>query len=649
MGRFGQNNRPHSTNSKKAAKGVQDGPRIDAAAPPPPPTNGRQTPRTTVLGSFPRRQAIAIDSDTGAHDGLPMMRYRKLYRTNFIKVIGRLAVWFYAAAYFVGGTFIDKLSKRDSEKRRAVRLRRTFEKIGGTFIKLGQQLSIRVDLLPYAYSLELSKLLDKIDPFPTEQAIAAIERVTGGPLRETFEVFDPTPIGSASIACVYQALLKNGEMVAVKVRRPGIGEMFETDFKALDWFLNVVEFFAFIRPGFTRNPRAELYDTLMEEIDFYKEARYQALFLRESKKARETFFSAPKPYFKFSGEDVIVQEFVSGFWLSELLAAVEYNDQSALATFRQRNIDPKIVARRLLWVSYWGLWENLFFHADPHPANILIQPNNKLLFIDFGSSGSFSRSRRLAMHTINNLETKDDIEGVARVALTFMEPLPPIDINVVLKEIEAEFLNSLAGMRTPESQWWEKTSAQLWLGFFKVSNKNQIPISMGTVRMIRATLLYDTLALRLDHDIDIRKEYAKYRKGVGKATKKRMHKVAKKRLNKGLDNMDYLRLQETIDIGSRILYRSHRLLDTFSFNSLAMLSKPIVVLFEGFMLIMYTVLVIILSAITFTAYQFLLHGAAINFVEALREIASRWWFQLFILIIIFSKVRRMYLRLKDKD
>ena len=207
-----------------------------------------------------------------------------------------------------------------------------------------------------------------------------------------------SPTGSASIACVYQAVLKSGEQVAVKVRRPDIREKFAADFKAMGWVLGILEFFAIIRPGFTKNPRNELYDTLMEEVDFYKEARYQALFRRSAKKARRGYFSAPKLYLDLSNEDVIVQEFISGFWLSEVLRAVEHNDQKALATLHLQNIDPKIIARRLLWICYWGLWENLFFHADPHPANIIIQPNNKIVFVDFGSGGSFSRSRRLALH-----------------------------------------------------------------------------------------------------------------------------------------------------------------------------------------------------------------------------------------------------------
>jgi ubiquinone biosynthesis protein len=109
-------------------------------------------------------------------------------------------------------------------------LRQTFANIGGTFIKFGQQMAIRVDLLPYAYCEELTKLLDRVEPFPSAQAITAVERVTGKPLAETFRTFDPAPIGSASVACVYQAILLNGDKVAVKVRRPHIGELFEADF-----------------------------------------------------------------------------------------------------------------------------------------------------------------------------------------------------------------------------------------------------------------------------------------------------------------------------------------------------------------------------------------------------------------------------------
>ncbi len=608
-----------------------------------------QPPASGVLAPLPRRRQITADPDQPAYEGLPRIHYKPVFRTNVIQVLARLLRWMYATLFFLGGTAWDWLRRQNTVERRAVRLRLAFEKVGGTFIKLGQQMAARVDILPYAYCTELSKLLDKIEPFPTEQAIQAIERTTGKPIAETFAVFDPEPIGSASIACVYQAILKNGEKVAVKVRRPGIGETFEADFRALDWVLGFWEFLGIVRPGFTENPRQELRDTLMEELDFHKEARYQALFRRETKKNRRRFLSAPRVYFDLSGKDVIVQEFVSGAWLSEVLVAVEYRDAKALAMLARLDIDPKVVAKRLLWIGYWGLWENLYFHADPHPANVLIQSGNKLVFVDFGSGGSFSRSRQLAMHAINELERKDDIEGVARVSLTFMEPLPPIDVSTLLKEIEAEYLIALLGMRTQESEWWEKTTAQIWLAFFRVSSRHQIPISMGTVRMIRATLLYDTLALRLDHSLDIRKEYDKYRKKAGKAAKRRIHKNVRQRLKYGLGEMDYLKLEETLDMGTRILYRAQRLLDSQPFNSVAMLSKPIVVLFETARFAIYSLIAIVLTAILLAGFQRLIYGLEVNLRQNIMGVVSSRWFQGFILILILVNIRRAYLRLSDKE
>jgi len=601
-----------------------------------------------VLGPMPRRPQITARAGRES-DGLPRMRHRPVFKTSFAKVLARFARWLVASAFFFGGILWDTWRGQNTEEWRAVRLRQAFDRIGGTFIKLGQQMAARVDLLPYAYCAELSKLLDNVAPFPAGYAVQAVERVTGRPLADTFAVFDPEPIGSASIACVYQAVLKSGEKVAVKVRRPGIAEMFAADLRALDWGLGLLEFLGIVRPGFTKNPRLELRNTLLEELDFYKEARYQALFRREAKKSDLNFVTAPRVYFELSGGDVIVQEFVSGLWLSEVLTAVEYSDRRAQLTMRQMRIDPAVVARRLLRVSYWGLWETLYFHADPHPANILVQPDNKLVFIDFGSGGSFSRSRRVALHAINELERKDDIEGVARVSLTFMEPLPPIDIDEVLKEIEAEYLTALLGMRTREAEWWEKTSAQIWLAFFRVSSRHQIPLSVGTVRMLRATLLYDTLALRLDHSVDVRREYGKYRRRIGKSARKRVQNKFRRALNRGLDDMDYLRLEEAVDLGSRILYRTQRLLDSLSFNSVAMLSKPIFVLFEAFRFAVTSLVIIIAIVLGAALFQLVRGGSEATLGQTLGGIFSSGWFLLLIFALIVVNIRRIYLRLSDKD
>src|SRR5258706_5984187 len=175
---------------------------------------------------------------------------------------------------------------------------------GGTLVKLGQQAAMRIDLLPWAYCVELSKMLDQMPPFPVAQALEAIDRTLGRSWQEVFAVIDPVPVGSASIACVYQATLKDDTKVVIKVRRPGIAEAFMADLKVLDWIAGLAEFLTIMRPGFTRNLRIELRAILLDELNFRSEGRFQDIFRRNAKKSGRDFFTAPRAFFKLSGEEV---------------------------------------------------------------------------------------------------------------------------------------------------------------------------------------------------------------------------------------------------------------------------------------------------------------------------------------------------------
>src|SRR5262249_23903712 len=155
-----------------------------------------------------------------------------------------------------------------------------------------------------------------------EQAIERIEAVAKRPIREVFKVFDPDPIGSASIGCVYRAILPSGEKVAVKVRRPYVGERFAADLRALGWIMELAEGLAISRPGMTHDLRLELKKMLFEELNYALEARYTELFARRAKKKQQDYIGAPKVYFELSGEDVLVTEFVSGVFLWEILAVI---------------------------------------------------------------------------------------------------------------------------------------------------------------------------------------------------------------------------------------------------------------------------------------------------------------------------------------
>src|SRR5687768_1202191 len=164
----------------------------------------------------------------------------------------RLLTWLWVILRIWLGDFFDKVLRKDSPARSAVRFRKALERAGGTFVKLGQQLAMRVDLLPWDYCVELSKMLDRMAPFPVEEALQEVERTLKRPWQDVFAVFDPAPVGSASLACVYQAILKDGAKVVVKVRRPGIRELFVADLQVLDWLSRMAEFLTIIRPGFTR-------------------------------------------------------------------------------------------------------------------------------------------------------------------------------------------------------------------------------------------------------------------------------------------------------------------------------------------------------------------------------------------------------------
>ncbi|MFZ0546946.1 MAG: AarF/ABC1/UbiB kinase family protein [Candidatus Promineifilaceae bacterium] len=609
--------------------------------------NSSPDPNQDVLGAMPRREPLTVQAVSRISPRT--MRLASPFKDSRLLAFRRFFIWLFSITYFLGGVLADKLRRKDSEHRRAVRLRRTFTRIGGTFIKFGQQMSIRVDLLPLIYCEELTKLLDRVAPFPSEEAIRIIERCTGRPLSETFAVFDPEPIGSASVACVYQAVLKNGDKVAVKVRRPGIGEQFVADFRVLHWLFSLLETLTILRPGFTENVLKEVQATLMEELDFYKEARFQEIFRRRAQKARRPFFTAPRVYPHISGEDVLVEEYVSGIWLWELLSAVEYNDRDALAKIRRLNIDPKIVARRLLWVSNWGLWESVIFHADPHPANIIIQRNNRLVFIDFGSMGTLTESRRQSLHEIFRLEEKEDLEGISRAALTLLEPLPPIDVENVLKAIEDVFWEGLIATRSKQSEWWERTSAQLWLGFFRVTSRFQIPMTFDTVRMIRATLLYDTLAARLDHDIDVGRHYRRFMKDAGREARRRLSKGVQTRLERGFTERDYVRMERMLKMGDQMFFQAQRLLNLRQFNYAALVGKfvsSILLTLSGFLqAVIFTVIVILLV----TIWQTVVGGTIPPLQETFRQVVTGPIYQLSLLFLSVIGIRRILFRLRDKE
>lgn len=597
----------------------------------------------SILHGIPRRrQSVPLDE-------------RKLWipyveplpiRNTFGRSLGRFLAWLRLILTIVPGNFIDRLLRRDTTERRAVRFRRALERAGGTFVKLGQQLAMRVDLLPWAYCVELSKMLDRMTPFPTEQALQAVERTIKRPWQEVFSVFDPKPIGSASLACVYQATLKDGTKVVVKVRRPGIKELFIADLQVLDWIAGLAEFLTIIRPGFTQKLRIDLREILMEELDFRREARFEDIFRRNAKKTGWKFFTAPRVYFEYSGDEVLVQEFVSGLWLWEVIAITEQKNAKGLALLRELNIDPAVVARRILLAFFWSADEHVFFHADPHPANILVRANNEITFIDFGSCGSFNNQQRIALEQMVLSMRDQDVEAMTRASLSLMEPLPPVDLPALVKNAQEEYMRVLHTFNTPAeyTQYWERTSARQWFVLVRVSQKFNLPMNLHMLRMIRATLLYDSIVLRLDNQLDRYHEYTEFMKVRAQLVKRKWRKKLRHNAGDGV----FLNIEDLGNTFNDLMIRAQ-----------TTLSKPIVNLgstvnkwvFATSVLsrMIGRILFITLLFVGLISLAHIVKEDPVSFTVALDQLFQNKIYRVFLVAAALFSARLILFRLRDRD
>jgi len=601
-------------------------------------------PLTTadVVRPMPRRKVSEyVVSPTVT---LPMARYVS-FKAGTIRPLLRLFVWLSGAIRFYSGTLLDVILRRDTVQRRAVRLRRVFEDTGASFTKLGQQLSLRADILPYAYCAELAKMLDRVPAFPSQQAIEIIERNLGRSLGEVFEVFDPEPIGSASLACVYQARLKGGERVAVKVRRPGIGPLIAADLRALDWLLDTAEMLTIVQPGLTRRFRNDIRTILFNEMNFRLEARYIDLFRRRSRRRGDV--TAPRVYFQYCTEEVLVSEFVSGVWMWEIIGAIDNNDEVFLAKLTSQGIDPKTLARKLIRIMHREVLEELFFHADPHPANIVISANNRICFIDFGAVGRFSTQTRKTWRELMHHMMNGDVTRMVNCSISFTGPLPPVDVERFGKEVEQIYADWLYAQKSRDAEWWERSTAQAWLRYIEVARKFGIPVSLETIQFFRATFLYDSIVTRLDREIDLARAYKEY---VEQAAKEAGHRVRRsiKRRMLGPTDMDYLQIEQLTDSAAQFLFQLQRNIENPIIHFRNIVGK-LAYIATVLLRLGYFAAAVIGAGLIADSVSVRWFDREIDWSWARQAVTSFGWIQLLLLAVVLVLIRRIVIRLSQPD
>jgi predicted unusual protein kinase regulating ubiquinone biosynthesis (AarF/ABC1/UbiB family) len=323
---------------------------------------------------------------------------------------------------FVGG----ETNKELNQEKQAVWLKEKLIELGPTFIKIGQSMGTRADLLPLPFVTALGELQDNVPPFPNEIAFARIEKDLGRKLSDVYSEFDIEPIAAASLGQVYRARLFTGEEVAVKVQRPNLDATITGDIGILRSVAKFAERFPQLNENADWSGMLREFDvTIHEEMDYVAEGNNAERF-------RENFknwpnIQVPTIYWDATTAKVLTMDFIHGTKVIDLEGQ------------RERSIAPEKVNRLLIKTYLKQLLEDGFFHADPHPGNLLVMDDGRLAFFDFGMVGRITPELQAKMIDAFFHVVSKDPAGIAQdlIDLDFLKP--GTNPNVVRPVVERMF------------------------------------------------------------------------------------------------------------------------------------------------------------------------------------------------------------------
>jgi ubiquinone biosynthesis protein len=355
-------------------------------------------------------------------------RYRQiltiLFKYGFDDLLERLKI----DQYIEAG--LQAISKKRSERveklTRPQRLRMAFEELGPTYIKLGQVLSTRPDLVPADIVSELAKLQDEVPPFSYEEVKEVVKAEFGKPAAALFDELDPQPLASASIGQVHSARLKDGEAVAVKFQRPGIQKVVEVDLEIMLHLATLAEHhikeFEIHRPV---KIVQEFARTLEKELDYTIEASYMERIGRQF--LDHPFVCIPLVFRDFTTSRVLTTELIDGIKISKT------------EKLEAAGLDKKVIAERIVGLVLKQAFDYGFFHADPHPGNIFVLADNVICLVDFGMMGIVDRATREAfVDLIDSVVHQNEVKA-AQILLRLTEWEEQPDVRALEREL-ADFM-----------------------------------------------------------------------------------------------------------------------------------------------------------------------------------------------------------------
>jgi ubiquinone biosynthesis protein len=426
-----------------------------------------------------------------------MQRYRQILGVLFKYGFGDLVDTLKIEQYVEIG--LQMVSRKRREKleslSRAVRVRMVLEELGPTFIKMGQIVSTRPDLLPVELIDELPKLQDDVAPFSFSEVETILREELKRPMDQIFSVFEKEPLAAASIGQVHKAIMEDGKKVIVKIQRPGIRNTIEVDLEIMMHLAVLAE--RYLEGWDIHRPTKiveEFARTLERELDYTLEAAYMERFARQFE--NEPTVYVPQVYRELTTSRVLTMEHIVGVKASDL------------GRLKEEGLDQHLIACRGFDLVMKQMFIHGFFHADPHPGNIFVLPDNVICYVDFGMMGRLDlETRERFADLIMGIVHRDEREAsAALVKLTFSEEEP--DYHGLEKDV-AEFMDRYCYRSLRDVELGPLLHQLLTL-----ATKHCLVIPPDLFLMMKALSTVEGLGRILDPDLDLIEQAAPFIKKV---------------------------------------------------------------------------------------------------------------------------------------
>lgn len=382
-------------------------------------------------------------------------------------------------------------------------LREFCERLSGSFLKMGQILSLQLDSLPKEYCDALLSLLDRVPPFGSDGVDEVFEEEFGKRPEDLFVEFDYVAIAAASIGQVHRAKLRDGTKVAVKVQRPGIRTVFGRDNMMMELMVRTILFFHIQRLYFMRDAVRELSTWTLDELDYRREASYCELLGQNA--AGNPAERIPHVYREFTTERVLVTEFLEGPSVARYLRMIEAGEQEGIDKLREQGFLGSTFSSNVISNFLSDAFRHGVFHADLHPANLLILPGNVVGYVDFGIVAVLTPEARRKQIQLTMAYASGDAEAIYRGFLAICIVSAGSDLPGLRRKIQdltrIWYREAPLGGRVRFRVSVTQTMSDL-LG---ICQQYGVLVDREMIKYIRSTVLADGLVSRLAPEVDLAK------------------------------------------------------------------------------------------------------------------------------------------------